>query len=85
LVNRIANATLQALSRGFTLGTIEVGHGVLALVVYTFSSFYQTTTGTLTLDAQGDTNAFWAIHMGSHLTAGTPMASDSVSLVKSAG
>jgi hypothetical protein len=56
--------------------------GGLTLVpgVYCFSSS-ATLTGTLTLDAQGDTNAYWIFQMGSTLTTAT---NSSVVLINSA-
>ncbi len=81
---RNAYTTLQALPPGITLATNELGNRVLAPGVYTSSSFYQITTGPLTLDAQGDPNASWVFQIGSYLTVGTPTASESVLLVNGA-
>jgi hypothetical protein len=81
---RTAYTTLQNLPPGITLATNELGNRVLAPGVYTSSSFYQITTGPLTLDAQGDPNASWVFQMGSYLTVGTPTASESVLLVNGA-
>ena len=81
---RTAYTTLQAIPPGVTLATNELGNRVLAPGVYTSSSFYQITTGPLTLDAKGDPNASWVFQMGSYLTVGTPTASESVLLVNGA-
>ena len=37
--------------------------------------------GPLTLDAQGDPNAYWIFQIGSSLTVGTPTSSESVILI----
>jgi len=79
-----AYVTLQALPLGITLATNELGNRVLAPGVYKSTSFYQITTGPLTLDAQGDPNASWVFQMSSYLTVGTPTASESVILVNGA-
>jgi hypothetical protein len=76
--------TLQGLPPGTTLSTNELGNRTLAPGTYTSSSFYQITTGPLTLDAQGDPNAYWVFQMGSYLTVGTPTASESVILINGA-
>jgi hypothetical protein len=81
---RTAYTTLQNIPPGITLATNELGNRVLAPGVYTSSSFYQITTGPLTLDAQGDPNASWVFQMGSYLTVGTPTASQSVLLANGA-
>jgi hypothetical protein len=79
-----AYTTLQNLPAGTTLATNELGNRVLAPGTYTSTSFYQITTGPLTLDAQGDPNAYWIFQMGSYLTVGTPTASESVILINGA-
>ena len=81
---RTAYTTLQNIPPGVTLATNELGNRVLAPGVYSSSSFYQITTGPLTLDAKGDPNASWVFQMGSYLTVGTPTASESVLLVNGA-
>jgi Ice-binding-like/Bacterial Ig-like domain len=81
---RNAYNALQALPPGTTLSTNELGNRTLAPGTYTSSSFYQITTGPLTLDAQGDPNATWVFQMGSYLTVGTPTASESVVLINGA-
>jgi hypothetical protein len=79
-----AFTTLQNLSPGITLSTNELGNRTLAPGTYTSSSFYDITSGPLTLDAQGDTNAFWVFQMGTYLTVGTPTSPESVLLVNGA-
>jgi len=79
-----AYTTLQNLPVGITLATNELGNRVLAPGTYTSTSFYQITSGPLTLDAQGDANAYWIFQMGSYLTVGTPTASESVILINGA-
>ncbi|MGA9668937.1 MAG: Ig-like domain-containing protein [Terracidiphilus sp.] len=81
---RTAYLTLQALPPGILLATNELGNRTLAPGTYTSASFYQITTGPLTLDAQGDPNASWVFQMGSYLTVGTPTASENVVLINGA-
>lgn len=81
---RTAYTTLQALPPGITLPSNELGNLTLVPGTYTSASFYQITTGPLTLDAQGDPNASWVFQMGSYLTVGTPTASESVILINGA-
>jgi hypothetical protein len=81
---RTAYTTLQALPPGITLPSNELGNRTLVPGTYTSASFYQITTGPLTLDAQGDPNASWVFQMGSYLTVGTPTASESVILINGA-
>jgi len=80
LEGRTAYTTLQTIPPGITLATNELGNRTLAPGVYTSTSFYQITTGPLTLDAQGDPNASWVFQMASYLTVGTPTSSESVVL-----
>ncbi len=79
-----AYLTLQGLPPGTTLPTNELGNLTLAPGTYTSASFYDITAGPLTLDAQGDPNAFWIFQMGTYLTVGTPSASESVILINGA-
>ena len=76
--------TLKNLPAGTTLSTNELGNRTLAPGTYTSTSFYDITTGPLTLDAQGDPNAFWVFQMGTYLTVGTPSAPESVLLMNGA-
>jgi hypothetical protein len=75
-----AYLTLQSLPPGTILPTNELGNLTLAPGTYTSASFYDITAGPLTLDAQGDPDAFWIFQMGTYLTVGTPSASESVVL-----
>lgn len=79
-----AYITLQGLPLGITLATNELGNRVLAPGVYKSTSFYQITTGPLTLDAKGDPNASWVFQIASYLTVGSPTASESVILLNGA-
>lgn len=79
-----AYITLQGLPLGITLASNELGNRVLAPGVYKSTSFYQITTGPLTLDAQGDPNASWVFQIASYLTVGSPTASQSVILLHGA-
>jgi hypothetical protein len=76
-----AYTALQNLPAGITLSTNELGNRTLAPGTYTSTSIYQITTGPLTLDAQGDPNAYWVFQMGSSLTVGTLSAPESVLLI----
>ena len=80
--------TLQGLPGGITLASRELGNTTLFPGVYKSSSFYDVTAGPLTLDAQGDPNAYWIFQMGTYLTVGSPgtpsAASDSVLLLHGA-
>ena len=76
--------TLQGLPPGITLSNTELGNRTLAPGTYTSSTFYNITQGPLTLDAQGDTNAYWVFQMGSSLQVGTPTQPQSVVLINGA-
>jgi hypothetical protein len=52
--------------------------------VYKNASSVGITTGPLTLDAQGNPNAYWVFQIGSSLTVGTPTAPESVILINGA-
>jgi len=67
-----AYTTLQGLPLGITLATNELGNRVLTPGVYKSTSFYDITTGPLTLNAGNDPNAYWIFQMASYLTVGTP-------------
>jgi hypothetical protein len=75
-----AYTTLQSLPPGNILSTNELGNRTLAPGTYTSATFYDITTGPLTLDAQGDPNATWVFQMGTYLTVGTPSATESIVL-----
>jgi hypothetical protein len=79
-----AFTTLHDLPAGTTLLTNELGTRTLSPGTYTSSTFYDITAGPLTLDAQGDPNAYWVFQMGTYLTVGTPTSPESVLLVNGA-
>jgi hypothetical protein len=63
----------------------ELGNRVLAPGIYKSApGSYDITQGNLTLDAQGDPNAFWIFQMATTLTVGTPSGPQSVLLVNGA-
>jgi len=76
--------TLQGLPPGTTLSNNELGNRTLAPGTYTSATSYGITTGPLTLDAQGNPNAYWVFQIGSSLQVGTPTASQSVVLINGA-
>ena len=63
----------------------ELGERTLAAGIYKSApGTYGITMGDLTLDAQGDPNAYWVFQMATTLTVGTPSAHQSVILVNGA-
>ena len=63
----------------------ELGNRTLAPGIYKSApGSFGITQGDLTLDAQGDPNAFWVFQMATTLTVGTPSANRSVLLVNGA-
>jgi Ice-binding-like len=63
----------------------ELGGRTLAAGIYkSVPGTYGITLGDLTLDAQGDPNAYWIFQMATTLTVGTPSAHESVILVNGA-
>ena len=63
----------------------ELGNRTLAPGIYKSApGSYGITLGPLTLDAQGDPNAYWVFQMASTLTVGTPSSNQSVLLVNGA-
>ncbi|MBB6147306.1 hypothetical protein HNQ77_005302 [Silvibacterium bohemicum] len=63
----------------------ELGNRTLAPGIYkSASGSFGITQGPLTLDAQGDPNAFWVFQMATTLTVGTPTANQSIVLVNGA-
>jgi hypothetical protein len=63
----------------------ELGNRTLAPGIYKATAgSYGITQGPLTLDAQGNPNAFWVFQMATTLTVGTPAANESVLLVNGA-
>jgi hypothetical protein len=80
---RTAYTTLQGLPSDGVLAA-ELGGTTIYPGVYTNASSVGITLGPLTLDAQGDPNAYWVFQIGSSLTVGTPTASESVILTDGA-
>ncbi len=76
--------TLQGLAGGITLASNELGGRTLFPGTYKSATFYQITGSPLTLDAQGDANAYFIFQIGSSLTVGTPTQSQSVILLNGA-
>ena len=63
----------------------ELGGRTLAPGIYkSVPMTYGITAGDLTLDAQGNANAFWVFQMGTTLTVGTPSAHRSIILINGA-
>jgi hypothetical protein len=63
----------------------ELGNRTLAPGIYKSTpGSYAISAGPLTLDAQGNANAFWVFQMASTLKVGTPSANESVVLVNGA-
>ncbi len=77
---RTAYTALQGLPTDGVLAA-EIGDTTIYPGVYTNASSVGITLGPLTLDAQGDPNAYWVFQIGSSLTVGTPTASESVILI----
>jgi hypothetical protein len=66
-------------------GAGELGGRTLAAGIYKSApGTYGITLGDLTLDAQGNPNAFWVFQMATSLTVGTPSAHQNVILVNGA-
>jgi hypothetical protein len=80
---RTAYTTLQGLPSTGALAA-ELGNTTIHPGVYTNASSVGITTGPLTLDAQGNPNAYWIFQIGSSLTVGTPTAPESVILINGA-
>jgi hypothetical protein len=80
---RTAYTTLQGLPSDGVLAA-EIGDTTIYPGVYTNASSVGITLGPLTLDAQGDPNAYWVFQIGSSLTVGTPTAPESVILINGA-
>ncbi len=81
---------LVAYPNGIDVSTLggsagELGNRVLAPGIYKSApGSYAISLGNLTLDAQGDPNAFWVFQMATTLTVGTPSFNESVLLVNGA-
>jgi hypothetical protein len=80
---RTAYTTLQGLPSTGALAA-ELGNTTISPGVYTNASSVGITTGPLTLDANGDPNAYFIFQIGSSLTVGTPTAPESVILINGA-
>jgi hypothetical protein len=80
---RTAYTTLQGLPSTGGLAA-ELGGTTIYPGVYANASSVGITTGSLTLDAQGNPNAYWVFQIGSSLTVGTPTAPESVILIDGA-
>jgi hypothetical protein len=66
-------------------GAGELGNRTLAPGIYKSApGSYAISLGPLTLDAQGNPNAFWVFQMATSLTVGTPASNQSVILVNGA-
>jgi hypothetical protein len=62
----------------------EIGGTKIAPGVYTASSSVGITLGPVTLDAQGDPNAYWVFQIPTSLTVGTSASSEDVILINGA-
>jgi hypothetical protein len=80
---RTAYTTLQGLASTGVLAA-ELGNTTIYPGVYTNASSVGITMGPLTLDAQGNPNAYFIFQIGSSLTVGTPAAPESVILINGA-
>ena len=76
--------TLQGLAGGITLASNELGGLTLFPGTYKSATFYQITGSPLTLDAQGNANAYFIFQIGSSLTVGTATQAQSVILLNGA-
>lgn len=81
---------LVAFPNGIDVSTLgggagELGNRTLAPGIYKSApGSYAISLGPLTLDAQGNPNAFWVFQMATSLTVGTPTSNQSVILVNGA-
>ena len=62
----------------------EIGNTTIPPGVYKNSSSVGITLGPVTLDAQGDPNAYWVFQIGSTLTVGTSVSPEDVKLINGA-
>jgi hypothetical protein len=81
---RIAYTTLQGLASDGALAA-ELGGTTIYPGVYTNASSVAITNGDLTLDAQGDPNAYWVFQIGSSLTVGDPVGPQTRSVILAGG
>jgi hypothetical protein len=90
LDNLAAYNALVAFPNGIDVSTLgggagELGNRTLAPGIYKAApGSYAISLGNLTLDAQGNPNAFWVFQMATTLTVGTPSSNRSVLLVNGA-
>ena len=81
---RVAYTTLQGLPSTGVLAA-ELGGTTIYPGVYANASSVAITIGDLTLDAQGDPNAFWVFQIGSSLTVGDPVGPQTRSVILTGG
>jgi hypothetical protein len=81
---RVAYTTLQGLPSTGVLAA-ELGGTTIYPGIYTNASSVAITIGDLTLDAQGDPNAFWVFQIGSSLTVGDPVGPQTRSVILAGG
>jgi hypothetical protein len=81
---RTAYTTLQGLPSTGVLAA-ELGGTTIYPGVYKNASSVAITIGDLTLDAQGDPNAYWVFQIGSSLTVGDPVGPQTRSVILSGG
>jgi hypothetical protein len=81
---QVAYTTLQGLPTTGVLAA-ELGGTTIYPGVYKNASSVAITIGDLTLDAQGDPNAFWVFQIGSSLTVGDPVGPQTRSVILSGG
>jgi hypothetical protein len=90
LADLAAYNALVAFPNGIDVSTLgggagELGNRTLAPGIYKSApGSYAISLGNLTLDAQGNPNAFWVFQMATTLTVGTPSSNRSVLLVNGA-
>jgi len=81
---QVAYTTLQGLPSTDLLAA-ELGGTTIYPGVYKNASSVAITIGDLTLDAQGDPNAYWVFQIGSSLTVGDPVGPQTRSVILSGG
>jgi hypothetical protein len=81
---QVAYTTLQGLPSTGVLAA-ELGGTTIYPGVYKNASSVAITIGDLTLDAQGDPNAYWVFQIGSSLTVGDPVGPQTRSVILSGG
>jgi hypothetical protein len=81
---RTAYTTLQGLPQTGLLAA-ELGGTTIYPGIYKNASSVAITIGDLTLDAQGDPNAYWIFQIGSSLTVGDPVGPQTRSVILAGG